>query len=110
MQHLGNRRFEPLMRIRDHQLDAAQPAPGQRTQKLDPEGLGLGGANRHAQHLTPAVAVDGDSDDDRDRNDTAGGADFHISRIQPEIGPIAFQRPLEEGGDLVVDLPMELRR
>jgi hypothetical protein len=44
MQHLGNRRLEPLMRIRDHQLDAAQAAPGQRTQKLGPEGLGLRGA------------------------------------------------------------------
>jgi len=56
VQDFGNRRLEPLMRIRDHQLDAAQAAPGQRAQKLDPEGLGLGGADRHAQHLAPAVA------------------------------------------------------
>src|SRR5205807_5438344 len=27
------------------------------------------GADRHAQHLTPAVIVDGDSNDDRDRDD-----------------------------------------
>jgi hypothetical protein len=43
VQNFGNRRLEPLMRIRDHQLDAAQAAPGQRAQELDPEGLGLGG-------------------------------------------------------------------
>ena len=29
VQDFGNRRFEPLMGIRDHQLDAAQTAPGQ---------------------------------------------------------------------------------
>src|SRR5438128_9725086 len=36
---------------------------------------GLGGADRHAQHLAPAVAADGDSDDDSDRDDATGGAD-----------------------------------
>ena len=29
VQDFGNRRFEPLMGIRDHQLDATQTAPGQ---------------------------------------------------------------------------------
>src|SRR6267143_2047204 len=47
VQDFGNRRLEPLMRIRDHQLDAAQAAPGQRAQKLDPEGLSLGGTLLH---------------------------------------------------------------
>src|SRR5207253_7268167 len=68
------------------------------------QGLGLGGADRHAQHLTPAVIVDGDSNDDRDRDDATAGADLHIGRIEPEIGPVALQRPIEKRGDLVVDL------
>ena len=41
MQHLGDRCLQPLMRIRDHQLDAAQAAPRQRAQEVGPEGLGL---------------------------------------------------------------------
>ena len=41
VQDFGNRRLEPFMGIRDHQLDAAQAAPGQRAQELGPEGLGL---------------------------------------------------------------------
>ena len=64
MQNFGDRRFEPLMGIRDHQLDATQATPGQRAQELGPEGLGLGGADCHAQHLAPAVAADGNGDDD----------------------------------------------
>src|SRR5437763_7985184 len=92
------------MRVRDHQLDAPEAAPGQRAQKLGPERLGLGGADGDAQHLASAIAVDGDSDDHRDRDDATGGANLEVGRIQPEIGPVAFQRPVEEGGDLVVDL------
>ena len=34
---------------------------------------------------------------------------IHIGRIQPEIGPVAFQRPLEEALDLVVDLAAQPR-
>ena len=45
MQYLGDRRLEPFMGIRDHQLHAAQAAPGQLAQKLGPEGLGFGGAD-----------------------------------------------------------------
>jgi hypothetical protein len=67
VQYFGSR-LEPLMRIRDHQLDAAHAAPCQRAQKLGPEGFGLRGADRDAQDLAPAVAVDGDGDDDSDRD------------------------------------------
>ena len=35
VQHLGDRGLEPLMGIRDDELDAAQAAPGQLAQKLD---------------------------------------------------------------------------
>jgi hypothetical protein len=92
------------MHVRDHQLDAPEAAPGQRAQKLGPERLGLGGADCDAQHLASAIAVDGDGDDHRDRDDATGGANLEVGRIQPEIGPVAFQRPVKERGDLVVDL------
>src|SRR5205814_7673414 len=80
------------MGVRDHQLDAPEAAPCQRAQKLGPERLGLGGADGDAQHLASAIAVDGDSDDHRDRDDATGGANLEVGRIQPEIGPVAFQR------------------
>jgi hypothetical protein len=41
------------MCVRDHQLDPAQAAPGERAPECGPKGLGLGGANAHPQHLAP---------------------------------------------------------
>ena len=92
------------MGIRDHQLDAAQAAALELAQELDPEGLGLRGADRHAEHLAPAVGVDADRDDHRDRDDAPGLAHLHVGRVDPEIGPVALDRPLEEGPHALVDL------
>ena len=58
----GNGRLQPLVVVGDHQLDAAQPAPGEAAQELGPEGLGLGRADRHAEHLAPPLVVDRDRD------------------------------------------------
>jgi len=69
VQHLGDSRLQPLMGVGDHQLDPAQATAGERAQELGPEGLGFGGADRHAEDFTSAVAVDADGDDDGDRND-----------------------------------------
>jgi hypothetical protein len=60
-----------------------------------------------AQHLAPAVAVHPDGHDHRDRDDPAGLADLHVGRVEPEIGPVAFDRPVEEALDPVVDLLAE---
>ena len=97
----GRGGLQALVVVGDHQLHAAQPAPGQRAQELSPEGLGLRRADRHAQDLTPALVVDGHSHGHRDRDD---GPHLHISRIQPQIGPVALQRSIKEAVDLIVDL------
>ena len=86
------------------QLDAAQAAAGELAQEGGPEGLGLGGADVHAEHLAPAVAVDADRDDHRDRDDAAVLAHLHVGGVDPEIGPVALDRPVEEGLHLAVDL------
>src|SRR5207253_4204066 len=92
------------MGIRDDELDAAQTAPGELAQEVGPEGLGFRRADRQAQHLAPAIAIDADRDDHRDRDDVAVAARLHIGRIQPDIGPFAFKRTVEKGRDLAVDL------
>src|SRR5882672_1531600 len=84
------------MGIRDDELDAAQTAPGKFAQKVGPEGLGLRRADRQAQHLAPAIAIDADRDDHRDRDDVAVAARLHIGRIQPDIGPLALERTVEK--------------
>ena len=46
----------------------------------------------------------GDSDDDRDRDDAAAPTDLEVGRVDPEIGPVAFEGPVEGGLHLAVDL------
>ena len=60
-------------------------------------GLGLGGADVHAEHLAPAVAVDADRDDHGDRDDAAVLAHLHVGGVDPQVGPVALDRPVEEG-------------
>ena len=100
----GRGGLQTLVVVGDHQLHAAQPAPGQRAQELGPEGLGLRGTDRHAEHLAPALVVD------RNRDDAPGLAHLHISRVQPEIGPVALQRSIEEAVAPKEDLRPPLRR
>ena len=63
-QHAAGCGLQPLVRVRDHQLDPAQAAAGERAQELGPERLGLAVARGHAQHLAAPVRVDGHGDDD----------------------------------------------
>ena len=105
----GNGRLQPLVVVGDHQLDAAQPAAGEAAQEGGPEGLGLRRADRHAEDLAPSLVVDRDRHGHRDRDDAPGLAHLQIGRIQPEIGPLALQRPLEEALDLAVDLAAQPR-
>ena len=86
------------------QLDAAQAAAAQLAQEVGPEGLGLGRADVHAQHLAPAVGVDADRDDHGDRDDAAVVAHLHVGRVDPQIRPVAFDRAIEKGLHLRVDL------
>ena len=68
----GRGGLQALVVVGDHQLHAAQPAPGQRAQELGPEGLGLRRADCHAQDLAAALVVDGHSHGHRDRDDAPG--------------------------------------
>jgi len=86
------------------QLDAAQTASGELAQKLGPEGLGLRRSDIHAEHLAAAVAVDADRDDYRRRDDAPTLTRLHVSRIDPQIGPVALDRAAQEGFHLLVNL------
>ena len=96
--------FSPSWASETTSLTPRRPRLRELAQEVGPEGLGLRRADRQAQHLAPAVAVDADRDDHRDRDDVTVAARLHIGRVQPDIGPLALQRPVEEGRDLAVDL------
>ena len=66
------------MAIGDDELDAAEATPGQLSKKLGPDRLGLGRADLHAEHFTPAVGVDADGDDDGDGDNAATAPNLQI--------------------------------
>jgi hypothetical protein len=59
--------------------------------------------------LPPPVGVRRHGDYGCDRDDAPALADLQVGCIQPEIGPVAVERPLQEGADPLVDLLAELR-
>lgn len=54
-EHLCNRRFESLVRVRDHPFHPSQSTLLQAGQKLHPERLGFGFADGQPQDLAPAA-------------------------------------------------------
>ena len=56
------------------------------------DGWRFSGADRDAQHLAPAIAVDRHRNDHSDRDDTPLLANLHVGRVEPQVGPVALQR------------------
>jgi site-specific DNA recombinase len=95
-QHFADSVLEALVGIRDHQLDATQPAPEQSFQEGRPEGLGFRRVEAKADDLPLALGVHGDRDYRRHRDDPAALAHLQVSRIEPQVRPLTFQRAIQE--------------
>jgi hypothetical protein len=96
------------VRIGDHQLDAAEAALDQPLQKGRPKRLGLRRADAEPDDLAPALGVHGNGDYRRHRDYAPAVADFEVGGIEPEIRPLALDRPLQEGVHPFVDILAEL--
>src|SRR5690242_19916173 len=103
-----DRRFQSLMRVGDDQLHAVQPALGQAPEKPGPERLGLRGADMQPDDLPLAFGIHRHGDYGSDRNDATALALLEIRGIEPEIGPFARERAVEEGVHPLVDVLAEL--
>ena len=103
--------LQDIVRVRDHELDAAQAASGQALQEVRPEeGLGFpAGQCRARRSHQPSFGVGGHSSYRRDRDDASALAHLQVGRIQPQIGPVAFERPFEEGLHPLVDFLAQFR-
>jgi hypothetical protein len=96
------------MGVGDDQLDPAQAAPRQALQKARPERLGLRGTDVQPDDLTPAIGVGGNRDYCRDRNDAAALALLQVGGIEPQIWPLAAERPGEKSMHALVDVFAQL--
>src|SRR5882762_7354363 len=104
----ADRRFQPLMGIRDHQRDPPQAASRQALQKARPEGFGLRRADVQPNDLASAIGVDCHSDYRGDRDDAAALALLQVGGVEPQIRPLAGERPVEERMPALVDLLAQL--
>ena len=104
----GDRLLEALVGVGDDQLHALQAAPDQGLEEAGPERLGLRGTDLEPDDLTPAVRVDREGDYRRYRDDAAALALLQVGGVKPQIGPLALQRPIEEGVDPLVNVLAEL--
>lgn len=96
------------MGIGDDRLHALQSTPDQGLEEARPERLRFGRPDLQADDLAPTVGADGDGDYRRDRDDAPALALFEVGCVEPKIEPIAFQRPLQEGADPLIDILAEL--
>src|SRR3984957_6503577 len=103
--------LQPFMGVGDHQLDAAQPATGQRAKELRPERFGseqptaMPRTSRRPSSLTPiATLAPAEAGGDSDRDDASALPHLYISGVEPDIRPTAFQRTVQESLDLFIDL------
>ena len=76
--------------------------------KPDQKGSASDGPMPSPDDLAPAIVRDRHSDYRGHRNDATAVADFEIGGVQPQIGPLALQRAIEEGIDPLVDVLAEL--
>src|SRR3546814_14601239 len=75
-EHAGHGRLDALVGVGDHQLDAAQAAPGQLAQGFDSERRRLRDADVQAQTIEPCVGVESHGDAYRQLADAAVLADL----------------------------------
>jgi len=108
-QGFGDRGFQPFVGVGHDELYTAQPAAGERAQELGPERLGLAVADRHAQHLVAAIGVDANGDNHGHRDDVVVAPDFDIGCVQPDVGPVALDGPVQEAVHPLVNLATQAR-
>ena len=92
------------MRVRDHQLDAAQATTDHALEESCPVRLGFARADVQPDDLPLALAVYRHSDYRRHRDDAAAFPLLEIGGVQPKIRPLAGERAVEEGTDPLVDV------
>jgi hypothetical protein len=99
---------QALVSVGDDQLDALETALDQALEESRPERFSFGRAEAQADDLATAFGRNHHGDYCSDRNNTAAIADFEIGRVEPQIRPLAVDRPLEESVDPFIHVLTEL--
>lgn len=89
--------------------DALQAALDQGFQEAGPEGFGLGRPDAEPDDLAASIGIGCHGDYCSDGDDAPALTHFEIGGIEPEIGPLAFDRAGKEGVHALVDIFAQLR-
>ena len=95
---------EALVVVGDDEPHPAQPAVGERAEKVGPEGLRLRRAGGDAEHLAPPVQVHADGHYHGAADDPPVLAHLQVVGVEPEIRPAVLDRPRQESLHPLVDL------
>ena len=105
----GDGGLEALVGIGDDQLHALQSATDEVLEEGRPERLGFARADVQADDLALAFGGDGNGYYRCHADDPAAFAHLEIGRVEPEVGPLAGERPFEEGVHPLIDVLAQLR-
>lgn len=86
--------------VTDGQLGASQPPPGKFAKERGPDQFDLASACFKGQNLTSPIGFDPNGED------PPAASDPEVDRIDPKVGPIPLQPPVEEGLDPAAPLPL----
>ncbi len=103
LEDASNGGLEAGVRVADDEPDPVQAAGLQGAQELGPEGLRFGWTNAQSDDLTAPFGVGGHGDHGCDRHDPPALSLLEVCGIEPEIGPLAGQRAVQELADPLVD-------
>src|SRR6516165_5358109 len=95
-EHAGDRVAQPVVSVGDDQLDPLETALDQALEKSRPERFGFGRAETQADDLAPAFGGNRHGDYCGDRDNAAAIANLKVGRVEPQIGPLAVDRPVEK--------------
>ena len=100
--------LSPSWGVGDHQLDAVQAALDQALEEGAPESFRFRRPDVQADDLAAPLRVGGHRHYGRDTHDPATLALLQIRRVQPQVGPLAAERAVEERAHALVDVPAQL--
>ncbi len=102
-EHLGQRTAQPFVSVGDDQLHTAQPTSRQAAAELQPERLGLAGADRETEHALLAALAHAHRHHRGLADDPRTLTHLLVRRIEPDVRIRLIERSLTELGELLVE-------
>ena len=96
--------FKPSWASEMTNLTPPRATERQGAQEVPPERIRFAWTDSQTKHLTHAIGVYGDGNYYGLRHDPAGLPRLHVGRIDPQVRPVAAERPIKERVDALVDL------